>query len=688
MHNLYKSSKVLRVLAKHSCVADLILSQTFSSGYTCCGQPCSNLPPWKKPSGYDTGILVYNTATKHKVPLVTKSPGHLTWYMCGPTVYDSPHVGHGLCYIRFDIIRRILRDYFDLGVFQVMGVTDVDDKIIKKANYFQRDIGEVSRHYETEFWQDMALLDIPRPDKTMRVTDHVQHIIKFVQDILKAGYAYHVADGSVFFNNIAYRKFRGLHLPDDFSPETRLSSPDYPDDWLTDAPDPHKRHPIDFVLWKASKPGEPSWPSPFGRGRPGWHIECSAMACSVFGESLDVHSGGIDLWFPHHHCEEAQCCARHSTHMWTNYWWHSGHLTIDSEKMSKSVGNVVSIRELLRSHSANTFRHFALTSHYTNREALLSNLFPNLNWWNGYLVLFLLQTVTFGDRTLEQAATQVAKIQEMLDTAQHFLRATPKVDCARSSPADNHALMKALYETKQTVDSRLRDDFDTANAMKSVLALVSSTNKYLYGNYHERILSPDNSSLSQFDSENNSHKLVSGRIVDQSPLSGPSLPSKEDESDFEILSNLTVKNVNVIPNESSSGSAGYVEVAAVRAYVLSLMKLFGMRYQTGQVSADDTVKTSSDVQDRFPDVMQAVLQYRGAVRDFALLKNLPAEQLKSMSKTEKQAKREEYSALLQAGDELRERLHDNSIIIKDFKESSSWTFSGELNKQGNRGSEN
>ncbi|XP_018026148.1 probable cysteine--tRNA ligase, mitochondrial [Hyalella azteca] len=634
-----------------------------SSGCFRFSQPCNNLPPWELPTGFDTGIEVYNSAVKTRVPLITKRPGHLMWYMCGPTVYDSAHIGHGLCYLRFDIIRRILRDYFHLSVFQVMGVTDIDDKIIKKANYFKSDIGEVSRHFEAEFWQDMSLLGIQRPDKTMRVTEHIPHVIQFVQDILDAGFAYQVADGSVFFNNIAYRKSRGLHLPEDFKCE--LSADDSFEASQTDAQDPHKRHPIDFALWKGSKKDEPSWPSPFGRGRPGWHIECSAMASSVFGDTLDVHSGGIDLWFPHHYCEEAQCCARHSSNIWTNYWWHSGHLTIDCEKMSKSIGNVVSIRELLQTHSANTFRHFALTSHYTN-------------------------PVTYGDSTLAQAANQVSKIQEMLNAAHHFLSSTPKVDLIRTSSCEQHPLMQALLQTKANVDDCLRHDFNTAKAMRSIFALISLTNKYLYRESLGKLNSIDSSRESSVSSQlTNSYNInlaaesghCMNEVVDISLASSKELTSTNHENSNELELHSVENELGHEAEAGQEAEAGHVEIAAVRNYVLGLMTLLGMNYKAGhevQSSKSESLEASSDLEKRFPDVMQALLTYRNTVRDFALLKNIPAGQFKALSKEEQRARRQEMAPLLQAGDELRTRLNECSILIKDLKEGSSWTFSDQL----------
>jgi len=406
----------------------------------CCATTPKHLydswPEWRAPEGTDTGIKVFNRLVKAKVPFITQRPGLVKWYMCGPTVYDSAHIGHGLCYVRFDVLRRILTRHFGLRVVLVMGVTDVDDKIIAKAAYFNQPLSKVTQHYEKEFWEDMASLGVGEPSVVTRVTEHMAEVERFVGDIEEKGLTYRAEDGSVYFDNVAYRRLRGLQSPGP-----------------GEEPSPgHKRHRVDFALWKAAKPGEPAWQSRFGPGRPGWHIECSAMASSVLGESLDVHSGGEDLLFPHHHCEEAQSCARHGSHMWTNYWWHSGHLSINQEKMSKSVGNVISVRKLLESYSADTFRHYVLMSHYRS-------------------------TILFHEKTLNNAAGQVNKIKSFLHDCDHFVR-TSRKPILHEPP---HPILQEVERTRQRVDACLRDDFNTGAAVRAVLRLVGLTSAYLRG---------------------------------------------------------------------------------------------------------------------------------------------------------------------------------------------------------------
>ncbi|XP_064089686.1 probable cysteine--tRNA ligase, mitochondrial isoform X2 [Macrobrachium nipponense] len=263
---------------------------------------------WIPPDGHDTGVVFYNSASKSKVPFKTIYPGLTSWYMCGPTVYDSAHIGHALSYVKFDIIRRILARVFNINVVVVMGVTDIDDKIIKRAHEMKVDFRELSKFYEEEFFADMDRLRVLRPSLAPRVTEHVPFIVAFIQKILDNKLAYSVSDGSVYFDTVAFGRY-GKMTPLDGSVDAKESG--------------IKKSPRDFALWKGAKPGEPYWESPWGRGRPGWHIECSAMANHILGTRLDLHSGGIDLLFPHHENEEAQCCAHSGDLQWCNYWLHT-----------------------------------------------------------------------------------------------------------------------------------------------------------------------------------------------------------------------------------------------------------------------------------------------------------------------------------------------------------------------------
>ncbi|XP_042224194.1 probable cysteine--tRNA ligase, mitochondrial isoform X2 [Homarus americanus] len=390
---------------------------------------------WISPEGHDTGIKLYNTASRSKVALKTVHPGLLTWYTCGPTVYDSAHIGHALCYVKFDIIRRIMTRMFDLNVVMVLGITDIDDKIINKAHELNLTSKEVAELYEEEFFEDMDRLRVLRPTSAPRVTEHVPHIISFTKGIINRKLAYAVYDGSVYFDTKAYGRY-GKMYPLDESVERQVTN--------------IKKSPRDFALWKGAKPGEPYWSSPWGPGRPGWHIECSAMASHILGTQLDLHSGGVDLVFPHHENEEAQCCAYHDVDQWCNYWIHVGFLrTKGTEKMSKSLFNTISIEELLKEHSVNTFRLFCLLSHYRNK-------------------------VEYTQTSMAQAKAHLRRIRSFLHDAYAYINGQLK--CA---PLDEAALKQKLVETRVKVKKSLADDFDTVRALDAVMDLINLGNKEL-----------------------------------------------------------------------------------------------------------------------------------------------------------------------------------------------------------------
>uniref|UniRef100_A0A8B9JN53 cysteine--tRNA ligase n=1 Tax=Astyanax mexicanus TaxID=7994 RepID=A0A8B9JN53_ASTMX len=288
---------------------------------------------WIKPAGYDTGIKTYNSLSRQKEPLVLAKEGVATWYSCGPTVYDHAHLGHACSYVRFDILQRILTRVFGINITHVMVITDIDDKIIQRG--LEENISPLvlARMYEEEFKKDMMALKVLPPAVYMRVTENIPQIVAFVERIISNGHAYATDQGDVYFDTQSIGSRYGKLV--NFG--NAAEAPGVKD----------KRDPRDFALWKASKPQEPYWESPWGRGRPGWHIECSTIASSVFGSQLDIHSGGIDLAFPHHENEIAQCEAYHKCDQWGNYFLHSGHLHLkgSSEKMSKSLKNYITIKQ-------------------------------------------------------------------------------------------------------------------------------------------------------------------------------------------------------------------------------------------------------------------------------------------------------------------------------------------------------
>ncbi|CAH1968896.1 unnamed protein product [Acanthoscelides obtectus] len=289
---------------------------------------------WVKPKGFDTGVKVYNCTTKQKEPLIIRNKNYLTWYTCGPTVYDSSHIGHASCYVKLDIIQRILKDYFKYNVVTVMNITDIDDKIIRRANQENVSYADVAKKYEEEFWSELCDLGVTEPNVVLRVTENMESIVSFIEKLVDENKAYKASDNSVYFSVDtckAYGKLQNIGKND-----KQKSSV--------------KRSVLDFALWKHSE-DEPHWNSPWGKGRPGWHIECSALASKAIGSAIDIHAGGIDLRFPHHENEEAQSCGFHNTSQWVNYWIHTGYLhKKHSEKMSKSLRNTVLIQDMLQGH--------------------------------------------------------------------------------------------------------------------------------------------------------------------------------------------------------------------------------------------------------------------------------------------------------------------------------------------------
>jgi cysteinyl-tRNA synthetase len=314
-------------------------------------------------------IQIHDTLQGRKVELTTVEPGKVRFYACGPTVYDFSHVGHARSYVVWVVVVRHLRAR-GLAVKYVRNFTDVDDKIIRRANERGEDPVKLAALYARAYDEDMDALGNIRPDAAPKVSDHVPGIVALIEKLVARGFAYAPGNGDVYY---AVRKF----------PEYGRLSRRNLDDLLAGArvePGEAKRDPLDFALWKAAKPGEPAWDSPWGRGRPGWHIECSAMTLEHLGAPIDLHGGGKDLVFPHHTNEIAQSVAALSDTLraeaYSRHWMHHGFVEIDSEKMSKSLGNFFTIREVLAKYDAEAMRLFLLGTHYRNpinySDAILS----------------------------------------------------------------------------------------------------------------------------------------------------------------------------------------------------------------------------------------------------------------------------------------------------------------------------
>ena len=300
-------------------------------------------------------LKIFNTLTREKEIFKPICENHVGMYVCGVTVYDLCHIGHGRTFVSFDVIARYLR-YLGYNLTYVRNITDVDDKIIKRALENKETCDELVNRMVIEMHKDFDALNVLRPDFEPRATHHIPEIIDIVEQLIKRGHAYVADNGDVMFDVESFKEYGKLSRQDleQLQAGARIEINEI------------KKNPIDFVLWKMSKPDEPSWPSPWGAGRPGWHIECSAMNGKWLGNHFDIHGGGSDLMFPHHENEIAQSCCAHDG-KYVNYWIHSGMIMVNKEKMSKSLGNFFTIRDVLSHYHAETVRYFLLTAHYRSQ---------------------------------------------------------------------------------------------------------------------------------------------------------------------------------------------------------------------------------------------------------------------------------------------------------------------------------
>ncbi|MEO3678567.1 cysteine--tRNA ligase [Rheinheimera sp. FR7-31] len=300
-------------------------------------------------------LQIYNTLSRRKELFTPIVPGKAGLYVCGITIYDYCHVGHARTYVAFDVINRYLR-FLGYDVTYVRNITDVDDKIIKRAAENNESCDALTARFTKAMHADFAALGLMPADIEPRVTTHMAEIIQMIEQLIAKGYAYVAADGDVLFDVSKYEAYGELSQQnlDMLQAGARVNVAENKDD------------PLDFVLWKSAKPGEPYWQSPWGNGRPGWHIECSAMSAKHLGEHFDIHGGGSDLQFPHHENEIAQSTCAHG-HKYVNTWIHTGMVQVDKEKMSKSLGNFFTVKEVLAQYNAEAVRYFLLSSHYRSQ---------------------------------------------------------------------------------------------------------------------------------------------------------------------------------------------------------------------------------------------------------------------------------------------------------------------------------
>ena len=376
-------------------------------------------------------LRVYNTLTRKKDDFQTLEPGVVKMYVCGVTVYSDAHVGHAMSALVFDIIRRYL-EYRGFKVRHVMNFTDVDDKIIARANQLKEDPLKLAQRYIEDYARNLKDLNILPATRNPRATQTMKEIQAMVQGLIEKGYAYPAPNGDVYFRvtkDKEYGKLSGRKL-EDMQAGARIE--------VGEA----KQHPMDFALWKASKPGEPAWDSPWGKGRPGWHIECSAMNLAELGEQIDIHGGGNDLIFPHHENEIAQS-ESFTGKQFARYWIHNGMLQLAGEKMSKSLGNIVSIQEFLSKRDADVMRMLVLNGSY--RAPLM-----------------------FNEGTLDASEKSLSRLKSGL---------RPAPASAKGIPAEAASGFAAQAEaTRKSFVDAMDDDFNTPLAIAALFELVKAIN--------------------------------------------------------------------------------------------------------------------------------------------------------------------------------------------------------------------
>ena len=381
-------------------------------------------------------LVLYNDLTRTKEPFVPLKEGNVGFYSCGPTVYDFFHIGNARPFIVFDVLRRYL-EYSGYEVTFVQNFTDIEDKMINRANQEGITVKQLADRFIEEYYKDADALGIRRATHNPKATEHMPEIIALIEKLVEKGHAY-ATDGDVFFDVGSFPSYGVLAKQslEELQSGARVEINE------------RKRHPLDFALWKAKKEGEPSWPSPWGEGRPGWHIECSAMSMKYLGETLDIHSGGPDLTFPHHETEVAQAEAA-TGKPFVRYWIHNGYLLIDKEKMSKSLGNFLTARAALQKYPAKAIRLFMLSAHYRS-------------------------PINFSEESLNQSLGAVERLENCWSDLEHARK--NRKTTTDGSRNEFEALFKE-YENRFT--TAMDDDFNTAAALGILFEAVKTVNTYL-----------------------------------------------------------------------------------------------------------------------------------------------------------------------------------------------------------------
>ena len=446
----------------------------------------------------------YNTLTKRKDEFVPLEEGKVRMYACGPTVYDFFHIGNARCFVVFDMLRRYL-EYRGYEVKFVQNFTDVDDKIIKRANaegVTQRDIAE---RYIAEYFTDAKGLGIRPATIHPRATENIDEMIGIVSTLIDNGHAYAVDMGEgnsdVYFRTLSFKEYGKLsHMPiDELEKGARIDVSE------------HKEDALDFALWKAAKPGEPYWESPWGKGRPGWHIECSAMVLRYLGESIDIHCGGQDLTFPHHENEIAQseCCTGKP---FARYWLHNGYINVDNTKMSKSLGNFFTVRDAAAKYGYPVIRFFILSAHYRS-------------------------PINFSADILAQSKNALERIINCINNLEFYLKT--------AAPGELGDAKAKAYKHKADFIEAMDDDFNTADGIAAIFELVRDANELIAA-----------------DASADAAKYTLDMLTELCSLMG-FLPEKSDDGEFTAMI-----EAKIAERAAAKKAKNYAEADKIRAELL------------------------------------------------------------------------------------------------------------------------
>jgi cysteinyl-tRNA synthetase len=383
-------------------------------------------------------LKIYNTLTRKKEKFIPIKKGEVGMYICGPTVYNYIHIGNARPFIIFEVVRRFLK-FKGYKVRYIQNLTDIDDKMINKARELNISVSELAEKFIQEYFIDADSLNIERADVHPRATEHIAEIIELLKGLEEKGYAYEI-DGDVFFDVSKFKNYGKLSGQD--IEELKIGARVEVDE--------RKRDAIDFALWKKAKEGEPYWDSPWGKGRPGWHIECSAMSMKYLGKTFDIHAGGSDLIFPHHENEIAQSEAN-TNQQYVRYWMHNGYLCLNNQKMSKSLGNIMKVRDIIQKYKGEVIRYFILSAHYRS-------------------------PLNFSEEQLQQAQNSLQRLNNIIYNVKHLLK---QDKFKKSKDKDDELILEKRKEGEQQFIKAMDDDFNTPVALSRLFGFAKDVNIYL-----------------------------------------------------------------------------------------------------------------------------------------------------------------------------------------------------------------